>query len=430
MNGEASYLMDYVEAPKDAMVESPRERFTTDAGHPERQQPSRLPEGVSPFSRGAVYGMTAAEVAPLIDQLAAMGWPELWDTLFRMATQAAGLETMTDLEYLYERVRELPKVDQRVLAAIIGTLWERSGRTINDLRDADLFARALLLLPDQDQLELLAHMRIKDDAAEGTIAMMLAAAVEDGLLEPPSMSMALTAARVGFEALEWNPGGIPGGLYVGQSAHLEIAAYYRGFHPYPLHLVATNTVPIASLAEDLAKLLKFTPGGLTPAGAALKPDIFDFSFEHPQIPPGYVYEIKPWSLAGLAEIEALTYVAALNAAHIPCLPGPTDVQGTFGEVPGPGGWFVFESPAPGVIAYQYLTAPRVRVPARVPVPARRSVRERVPTLGLRPHPAVAPKIMAAVLIATLAPLVVLALLESAVAVGGYALGSAILALAL
>jgi hypothetical protein len=151
---------------------------------------------------------------------------------------------------------------------------------------------------------------------------------------------------------------MPGNLYIGIQAHVEIAAYYKASHANDF--VVLNYEPIGSIVEVLAKKFRFTPGVLSAALAASKPDIFDFSLVHPPV----LYEIKPWTLAEVAVIEAAFYTTAFLEAGIPVIPGPVGFRGTFGVVPAPNGYFVFEAPVPGVIAYQYLQASRKEIKER------------------------------------------------------------------
>jgi hypothetical protein len=65
------------------------------------------------------------------------------------------------------------------------------------------------------------------------------------------------------------------------------------------------------------------------------PDIFDFYEAHPSLPPGWLYEIKPWSLTTAAALEADTYVALLGEAHAGL--GPEGAPGTSGTIAAPNG---------------------------------------------------------------------------------------------
>jgi hypothetical protein len=77
-----------------------------------------------------------------------------------------------------------------------------------------------------------------------------------------------------------------------------------------------------------------------------------------------VYEIKPWWLAEVAAAEAAMYCAGMTQAGVPAALGRMGFPGTFGAVPAPNGYYVFESPLPGVIAYQYFRASPVEIRER------------------------------------------------------------------
>jgi hypothetical protein len=303
----------------------------------------------------------------LIDQLKILTWDDLLSVLKALARSGPTFEGMTWLELLYQRGTTLT-VDDRVMAAVTAVLLAAGGRVIRDSADVTKcgsLAQRLLNLSGEDQRNVLAIVNLKDEVAEGTIASIFAEAIQAGLVQSP------IAAAVTGDFGDWNrPGGMPVPYYIGQLAHQAIAAYYTENHPPPEHYVATNTVPIEAIVDKLVSDFGFTPGQINASAIRMMPDIFEFSIA--EVPPGVVYEIKPWSMAGIAEAEALAYGGILNAAHIPVALGNIGRPGTEGVVPAPNGWFVFESPAAGVIAYQYLRAATVEIAERDRVRGRKS----------------------------------------------------------
>ena len=73
-------------------------------------------------------------------------------------------------------------------------------------------------------------------------------------------------------------------------------------------------------------------------------------------------------------------------AGVPMTLGPTNEPGTKGIVPAPAGVYIFESPLPGAITYQYRRARVSPVPVRVPVRQTAPSRSRIqlPRFELRP----------------------------------------------
>lgn len=158
------------------------------------------------------------------------------------------------------------------------------------------------------------------------------------------------------------PGNQPGGWYVGTSAHNAIAAVYREAHPGDL--IFSNTTPIASILDALNQLAvaRANPGALTPEERASRPDVANTTRHH-------VYEIKPAAAQAVAAAEAQTYVATFVKAGIPMMLGPMGEPGTTGQLPAPAGVFMFQSPEPGVITYEYRRGRLVPVPVLQPEPA-------------------------------------------------------------
>ena len=156
----------------------------------------------------------------------------------------------------------------------------------------------------------------------------------------------------------WSPpGNQPIPFYIGNQAHIAIAAYYVGLHGG--EQVFTNFTPLSTILEQLqlAGIPGIDPRSLGSA-VALRPDILNISRRH-------LYEIKPAQSQALAASEASIYVAALARAGIVVTLGPTSDPGANGVIPAPAGFFRFWSPAPGVVVYQYSR--EQPEPVRVPV---------------------------------------------------------------
>lgn len=75
-----------------------------------------------------------------------------------------------------------------------------------------------------------------------------------------------------------------------------------------------------------------------------------------------IYEIKPAAAAAVGAAKAAMYVGIMEKAGITVSLGPSTDPGTRGQLPAPGGVYVFWSPQPGVIAYQYRRGRLVPVP--------------------------------------------------------------------
>ena len=165
----------------------------------------------------------------------------------------------------------------------------------------------------------------------------------------------------------WNrPGEQPESLYIGWMAHALIAQAYKDAHPS--ELVYANHFPIATI---LTAFSGSQPGALNPSFAQLKPDIVN-------VVTGEIYEIKSMTQWQNASLELAMYLAVFRAANVPLIPGAPLAPGTFGVIPAPGGFFVYESPLPGLILYAYRPIPLpmpfrmaerspVRAPTRAPV---------------------------------------------------------------
>jgi hypothetical protein len=162
----------------------------------------------------------------------------------------------------------------------------------------------------------------------------------------------------------WNPpGNQPIPFYMGNQAHIGIAAQYVAAHPG--NVVFANFVPILTILQALRRMgLNPNAGTLSTGQQGLKPDILNASLRH-------LYEIKPESAQNQALTEAQMYVGLFARAGITIALGSINEPGTRGLIPAPGGFYVFWSPVPGVIVYRYGRQPQpVPVPAQQPSTAR------------------------------------------------------------
>ncbi len=94
---------------------------------------------------------------------------------------------------------------------------------------------------------------------------------------------------------------------------------------------------------------------------AREPDITNLTARH-------LYEIRPEAQPGAAEARAAMYLALFRKAGVAMSLGPSTDPGVKGQLPAPGGVYLFWSPTPGVILYRYRRGTLVPVP--VPVPER------------------------------------------------------------
>jgi len=96
---------------------------------------------------------------------------------------------------------------------------------------------------------------------------------------------------------------------------------------------------------------------------ARRPDIANMSRRH-------LYEIKPAAAQAEASAKARVYLDIFQRAGIEMTLGSPVEPGTSGGLPAPAGVFLFESPEPGVITYQYRRGRLIPVPVPQPEPAK------------------------------------------------------------
>lgn len=206
------------------------------------------------------------------------------------------------------------------------------------------------------------------DLLEGVIAMENAQAPMAAMGTMGTMGTAELPAPIEPGPYQ-PPGRQPKPLYIGNDAHKVIAQHYQDAHPGDT--IETNHVPIRSILSLLGKYgHRPSPENLTASEGRRKPDILNLNRLH-------LYEIKPASMEQEARASAALYVGIFHKAGITISLGPAMEPGTFGEIPAPGGVFVFSSPEPGVISYQY------REGRLVPVPVAQDQRQERPARAWR-----------------------------------------------
>ncbi|HWO18552.1 MAG TPA: DUF4157 domain-containing protein [Kofleriaceae bacterium] len=156
------------------------------------------------------------------------------------------------------------------------------------------------------------------------------------------------------------PGDQPIPFYIGNEAHKAIARNYEAVHRGDK--VRTNSSPLSIIFRELAALgPTANPGALNDSELALMPDITNLTRLH-------LYEIKPLAAQSLGAAKSKMYLGLFARAGVAMALGPTSEPGTSGGVPAPGGVYMFWSPEPGVIVYQYRRGRLVPVPVPEPEP--------------------------------------------------------------
>jgi hypothetical protein len=137
-----------------------------------------------------------------------------------------------------------------------------------------------------------------------------------------------------------------------------IARHYREAHAN--ETVFTNSTPLQSILATLSdRGMAVDAHALDAEQGLLRPDIVNITRMH-------IYEIKPATAAWAGRGRVALYAGHLARAGVVLALGPSTEPGTTGAMPAPGGVFVFWSPEPGIIAYQYRRARLVRHRVRAP----------------------------------------------------------------
>jgi hypothetical protein len=241
---------------------------------------------------------------------------------------------------------------------------------------------ALDLLPHDQQIQIVEYVLHHRGAGvsvtevfEGALAMREGKdAARDPQAHGGDAASAGTTAAAGsggapapVEPGPWAPPGeqpIP--FYIGNEAHKGIALNYRAAHPG--EPVASNTTPMRTVLETLRKMLAaegqtVDKGPLSDGELGVAPDIANLKRLH-------LYEIKPVAAEAEAAAKAAMYVSLFAKAGVAVMLGPTTEPGVEGGIPAPAGVYMFWSPQPGVIVYQYRKGRLVPIPVPVGEPAK------------------------------------------------------------
>jgi hypothetical protein len=164
----------------------------------------------------------------------------------------------------------------------------------------------------------------------------------------------------------WSPpGNQPGGFYVGNEAHAAIGAFYRAAHSGEQTYL--NNTPLSTILTSLTRIAtnkgsSVDVSALAEDELARRPDIANLTRRH-------LYEIKPATAQAEAAAKARMYLSIFEKAGVEMTLGSTTEPGTAGGLPAPAGVFMFCSPEPGVITYEYRKGRLVPVPIPRPEPA-------------------------------------------------------------
>jgi hypothetical protein len=180
----------------------------------------------------------------------------------------------------------------------------------------------------------------------------------------PTAGVTSGAQPAPIEPGPWGPPGeqpIP--FYIGNEAHRGVVDAYRAAHGGDV--VRANYFSISSILGTLGNNLGHAtnPGALSDTELGLMPDIVNLTRLH-------LYEIKPVNAQALGAAKAMLGVGLFGRAGVAMQLGPVGEPGTSGGLPAPDGVFMFWSPQPGVIVYQYRKARLVPVPVPAPEPSK------------------------------------------------------------
>ena len=261
-----------------------------------------LPRPADAQTLGAVYAQcqraltgSGADLRDAVDQLNRLGHADRLSIFESLRVITPPLENQNDLEQLHGIVKgaNLPDINPALVAGMIVVLLRGSGRTLSSMDIAVDLVSALADIGVNDQYSLLDSLGIRGMHAEGTIATLTSAALLAAMISPSADLEAIFVGAQGATAIGgWNPpGGMPGGYYIGLTAHQEIAAYYRQVNAVDMvvnaELAYTNTIRVDSIVQQVVQHLQL-PGAaiaLEPLKLALaisKPDIFPLQLGSPQ----------------------------------------------------------------------------------------------------------------------------------------------------
>lgn len=337
--------------------------------------------------------------------LAGLSYPEMLATLGKLAD----LGHLPSLLQIKDSVTiatpglkaalEVLDVAQASTAVQSPQMFAKAGQAVDALAatDRDLLFRFLIGRMGQGENA--------DAIMEGVSALMEA---QRGLqtADPTAMAGITAAITPG----PWGPpGNQPIPYYIGNQAHVGIAAAYAAVHLGDLAFY--NFHPMSTILDAWVNTMgnKANPGALKAGKLGLKPDIANLTRTH-------LYEIKPKGSEGLARAEARMYQGLFATAGLPMSLGPATEPGTSGGIPAPAGIYLFSAPEAGVITYQYRQARIVPVP--VPAGEKSSSKVQLPGFKLEPIHVQA----AATIAATITVGAIMLWMLRALAIAGMALG--------
>jgi hypothetical protein len=269
-------------------------------------------------------------------------WNQVWALLDALPTPML-LDTLREIDArgrLQEMWGNIAGRPGRVRGAIAASLLLSETAVWGELEAPMVFAELaqdLAFLPAEDLAEVKARLGGDEGFAD------VESSTDFGMHAP--LSLIMGAAAVGPGPVN-RPGQQPWPYYIGNAAHDAIAAHYVNKHPEDERWIFTNYVASSTIASSLG--IDPTRTGLPTWALAMRPDIVNLGPI-----PGHLYEIKPWSAFPSALASAQTYLSILQWSGVNVQLGPSTDRGVQGVVPGPGGFFVFWSPWPGVILYQW-----------------------------------------------------------------------------
>ena len=309
----------------------------TGASLPTVQRHERWEEGGTPAGVEAVVDAvrrvgTTVEPGDFSDALQALT-PLSMSEMLQALTE---VDRIGQLErfWAFARSRAAP----RVAVACTAVLLAR-GRGASSPSTFHELSQWLPQVPAAEQSAVVLHVAraAGKQAEERTIEGMMAA-MQSG----EEMRGATAAAMQSVPRGPWKPpGGEPIPLYIGNQAHEGIAFYYQELHRG--ELVFANFDPISRI---LGEMLGANVGAVGKDQLALRPDITNVTLRE-------LYEVKPLGAAAEAATELALYLGIFELAGVPMAAGSSTAPGTAGVIPAPDGHYLFESPAPGIILYQY-----------------------------------------------------------------------------
>jgi hypothetical protein len=305
------------------------------------------------------------------DPVAGVGNPAAaFQILAGISSEQLLLQVLTELgrraqlDILISNVGSAPPNSEALLTSLFAVKVATGGAT--DISDPYLIeaAKHISKVPDETRDAVVRHVITLRYGAQNLAATMEAL---PALLEslsntagvPEAALQIAGAASAGLpQPGPWQPpGGQPIPYYIGNQAHVGIAAEYALFHSADVAFY--NFTPMSTLLTRWTNMGNKLTGVLEAGKEGLKPDIINLTKKH-------LYEIKPFNSLPLAVAEAAMYAALFTAVGVPMTLGPIGEPGTTGIVPAPAGLFIFTTPAPGAITYQYRRAELRRVQVEEP----------------------------------------------------------------